>query len=85
MNKRTYDLRSARDATEDSIVFLVQGSAPEPYHVLFRRRDRTNLSAYCTRPAGENGMYCNHRIHILQGLVDGIVSDNTADGQKVVG
>ena len=30
-------------------------------------------------------MYCKHRIRILQGLVEGIVSDNTADVQKVVG
>ena len=30
-------------------------------------------------------MYCKHRIRILQGIVDGIVSSNTADVKKVVG
>jgi len=30
-------------------------------------------------------MYCKHRIRILQGLVEGIVSENVADVQKVVG
>ena len=85
MNKRTYLLRTPKDTEQDSITFLVQGSAPEPYNVLFRRCDGTNLSAYCTCPAGENGMYCKHRIRIFQGLVDGIVSENIADVKKVVG
>lgn len=30
-------------------------------------------------------MYCKHRIRIFQGLVDGIVSENIADVQKVGG
>jgi hypothetical protein len=30
-------------------------------------------------------MYCKHRIRILQGLVEGIVSENTPDVQKIVG
>ena len=85
MNKRTYELHPSSDTARDSITFLVQGSAAEPYRVLFRRRDRTNLSAYCTCPAGENGMYCKHRIRILLGLVEGIVSKNTKDVQTVVG
>lgn len=29
-------------------------------------------------------MYCKHRIRILQGLIDGIVSKNLADVQKIV-
>ena len=58
--------------------FLVQGSAPEPYKVTFRR-DGKNLSAYCTCPAGENGMYCKHRFNILEGSSKGVVSSNTAD------
>lgn len=69
----------------DAYEFLVQGSAPEPYVVLFRRRDSGNISAYCTCPAGENGMYCKHRIRILRGLLDGIVSKNTADVTTVAG
>jgi hypothetical protein len=29
-------------------------------------------------------MYCKHRIRILQGLIEGIVSKNTSDVEKVV-
>jgi uncharacterized Zn finger protein len=68
----------------DSFEFLVQGSAPQPYHVSLRREGR-NLSAHCTCPAGESGSYCEHRINILRGSVDGIVSKNTADVATVAG
>jgi uncharacterized Zn finger protein len=85
MGKRAYQLHTSKSGTQkDSIAFLVQGSAPEPYEVLFRRRPDANLSAYCNCPAGENGMHCKHRIRILQGLVDGIVSKNLADVQEIV-
>jgi hypothetical protein len=56
-------------------VFYVQGSAKEPYKVIFRKTD-DNLSAYCTCPAGDNGQYCKHRFNILGGFTDGIVSGN---------
>lgn len=64
--------------------FLVQGSAPEPYRVLFQRNGK-NLSAYCTCPAGEEGMHCKHRIRILQGSTEGIVSHNERDVALVAG
>ena len=69
----------------DTFEFLVQGSAPEPYVVSFRRRDPKNLSAYCTCPAGESGMSCKHRIRILRGMIEGVVSKNTADVTTVAG
>ena len=69
----------------DTFEFLVQGSAPEPYRVSFRRRDAKNVSAYCTCPAGESGMSCKHRIRILRGLLEGVVSKNTADVTTVAG
>ncbi len=59
----------------EEIRFTVQGSAEEPYRVTFRKKGN-NLSAYCTCPAGENGQYCKHRLRILDGCDDGIVSDN---------
>jgi uncharacterized Zn finger protein len=52
---------------------------------LFHRRDAKNLSAYCTCPAGESGMHCKHRVRILRGLLEGIVSKNTADVTTVAG
>ena len=71
--------------TADTFEFLVQGSARQPYVVSFRRRDAKNFSAYCTCRAFENGMFCKHRIRILRGLIEGIVSDNAADVSTVAG
>jgi uncharacterized Zn finger protein len=71
--------------TGDTFEFLVQGSAAQPYCVSFRHRDAKNISAYCTCPAGEKGMQCKHRIHILRGLLDGVVSNNTTDVTTVAG
>ena len=65
------------------ISFKVQGSAVEPYDVLFVRRSATSLSAYCSCPAGENGQYCKHRFNIIDGIAKGIVSGNV-DDVKVV-
>lgn len=62
----------------NEFIFLVQGSAVEPYKVTFRKIGE-NLSAYCTCPAGDNGQYCKHRFSILGGFTDGIVSGNESD------
>ncbi len=62
----------------NEIKFLVQGSAPEPYLVVFRKNGN-NLTGLCNCPAGENGMYCKHRFRILAGSNEGIVSDNIND------
>jgi len=59
----------------DKIKFLVQGSAEYPYEVIFSKRG-SNLSAYCTCPAGENGQCCKHRFRIFAGSDEGIVSGN---------
>jgi uncharacterized Zn finger protein len=69
----------------DTFEFLVQGSAAEPYRVSFRRRDAKHISAYCTCAAGESGMHCKHRVRILRGLLDGVVSKNTVDITTVAG
>jgi len=60
----------------ETIRFLVQGSAEQPYEVTFRKAGN-NLSAACTCPAGENGQYCKHRFRILEGSTEAIVSGNT--------
>lgn len=56
--------------------FNVQGSSPEPYNVIIRKIGN-NLTALCDCPAGMNRLYCKHRFNILNGIVDGIVSENT--------
>jgi uncharacterized Zn finger protein len=68
----------------EKCVFLIKGSASEPYKVTFEK-DGSNLSAYCTCPAGQNGQYCKHRFAILAGDVDTVVSENVVDAKKVAG
>jgi uncharacterized Zn finger protein len=68
----------------ETCVFLVKGSASEPYKVTFKK-DGSNLSAYCTCPAGQNGQYCKHRFAILDGNLEAVVSENVADAKKVAG
>ncbi len=62
----------------DEIAFEFQGSAESPYLVTFRRHG-AEVIATCTCPAGENGQHCKHRIGILAGSTDGIVSTNAND------
>lgn len=60
------------------IEFHVQGSASEPYTVVFRRAG-SNLTASCTCPAGvvrQYRQYCKHRIRIMSGDSTGIISQN---------
>ena len=71
-----------RDDMEE-IAFEVQGSALEPYHVVFVRRSLTNLSAYCSCPAGENGQVCKHRFAILEGDQVNLASSNVSDVKTV--
>lgn len=66
------------------IEFQVQGSASEPYNVVFEKHGDA-LLAYCTCPAGEFGTYCKHRFQILNGSKKGIVSSNESQVQEVVG
>ena len=59
----------------ETIEFLVQGSATEPYRVTFRRNER-QFSAFCTCAAGESGQICKHRLTILAGVSEGVTSAN---------
>lgn len=75
-------MRMSERITMDKIKFLVQGSAEEPYEVEFMKKDNS-LSASCSCPAGENGIYCKHRFNIMRGLDIGIVSQNKSDAEKI--
>jgi hypothetical protein len=61
----------------NEIKFLVQGSAPDPYNVVFKKIGN-NLTASCTCPAGVVGQHCKHRIRIMLGDQTGIISKNLA-------
>ena len=67
----------------EPIIFLVQGSAAEPYKVTFSKRTEGNLTAHCTCPAGKVGMHCKHRMNILLGDVTDIVSKNEETAHNV--
>ena len=71
----------SRDKT-DKLIFLVQGSAQEPYEVSFLKHN-DNLNVYCTCPAGALGQFCKHKINILEGSTKAVVSDNTDDAEVV--
>ena len=63
----------------EEVLFLVQGSDPEPYKVAFHRYSDGRLLATCTCQAGQNGTYCKHRLAILAGEISAIVSGNITD------
>jgi uncharacterized Zn finger protein len=60
------------------IDFLVQGSDVEPYRLTFTKTG-TNLSAQCTCLGAGRDFQCKHRIRILKGCADNVVSGNLSD------
>ena len=56
--------------------FLVNGSEPLPYKVVFLKNGR-HLMATCSCKAGAMGMLCKHRLAILDGNRSAVVSDNS--------
>ena len=67
----------------NELVFEVKGSSSKPYEVVFLK-DGDSLTAICSCPAGQHGNFCKHRIGILDGKTDGIVSDNADKVPTVV-
>jgi len=62
------------------LVYLVQGSASEPYEIIFYS-DPFSISCDCT--AGENGLPCKHRLAILSGQDPGIIEGDTSFLPKI--
>lgn len=65
------------------LTFFVQGSAPEPYTVVFER-DADRLTGTCTCAAGEVGQYCKHRIRLLYGEATDLVGGDDASRMKAM-
>lgn len=66
----------------ERIEFRVQGSAAEPYVVVFERTG-DNIDARCTCPGSRMAKRCKHRLSILYACTDGIVSGNLDDVGRV--
>jgi len=62
----------------EQLFFLVQGSSDAPYQVTFNRQGES-ISAQCSCPAGLNRQLCKHRMSILSGSSERVVSDNPQD------
>lgn len=54
------------ETNKNEVVFLVQGSQPDPYKVTFSKNG-DNLRGLCNCKAATNGMACKHRLDILTG------------------
>lgn len=68
---------------QSELTFQVKGSSAEPYDVTFIK-DGDSLTALCTCPAGQFGNFCKHRIAILDGNSQAIVSENSVHVATVV-
>lgn len=62
--------------------FLIQGSETDPYKVVFEKNGPI-LKASCTCRAGIFGQLCKHRLLLLNGNTDGLVSPNVAEACEV--
>ncbi len=67
----------------DELTFQVKGSSAEPYELTFIK-DGDSLTALCSCPAGQYGNFCKHRIAIIDGNSNAIVSDNADQVVTVV-
>jgi len=68
----------------EQLVFLVKGSSSGTYELTFIK-DGASLTALCTCPAGQFGNLCKHRVAILDGLIETIVSGNADQVPTVTG
>ena len=70
----------SKDMAMSQITFLVQGLEKEPYRIVFTKTfdeyQRLQLICECECISAAHGDLCAHRLRILEGNTDHIVSDN---------
>jgi hypothetical protein len=66
----------------EEIIFKIQGSSAEPYTTTFTRTEK-GIFARCTCMAGARGVLCKHRLAVLNGDTERIVSSNSQHVQMV--
>lgn len=61
------------ETNKKEVLFLVQGSEPDPYKVTFSKNG-DNLRGLCNCKAAKNGMACKHRLDVLQNNKKAIIA-----------
>ncbi|MBF0400740.1 MAG: SWIM zinc finger family protein [Magnetococcales bacterium] len=61
------------------IKFIAQASRDEPAFMVTIVKEESNLTARCTCPEGGVGHICRHRLSILSGDDQMVISDNAAE------
>ena len=67
----------------EQLSFKVQGSEVDPYLVIFRHNEKV-FNGTCTCKAGQIGQVCKHRLRIMEGSAEDIVSENQHEVKIVV-
>jgi hypothetical protein len=77
----------ARQEITPQITFLVQGLEKEPYQIVFTKTEdaagQAQLICECECIAAAHGDLCGHRLRILEGSTQNIVSDNLDQVEQV--
>jgi len=55
------------------LTFYVQGSAPNPYELIFNIHDTLTVSCSC--PAGEKKTLCKHILRLIEGDTTGLITE----------
>ncbi len=68
----------------EKTIFLIQGSAAEPYEVAIYTEDNEIVDYRCSCPAGSIGnILCKHVLAVLSGDTTNMVSDNYEDLDRI--
>lgn len=82
-----YKINTFRQPLTRQIMFLVQGLEKEPYQIIFSQIEgddgQHQLICECECISAAHGDLCGHRLRILEGNTDNIVSDNRDQVQIV--
>ena len=64
------------------LTFKMRGSKGDVYTVVAERVGK-NLTIKCSCPAGQNSMHCHHRIELLSGDAEYMISENFDDVSRL--
>lgn len=67
---------------KEILKFEIQGSAENIYTVSFWKVG-DDLKSACTCPAGKKGMYCKHRLQLLEGDITNFIGENFEDFEEL--